>query len=360
MLGAMRNWVQYALRQRLIKLSTKWMTLIACWLMLSNAQAIPSFNHDLIANLTIQTNPSNIHPAQNQTHSHHSQKNSRSIANPLVSDSRQLQLPVLEQPVIDQTNLLSDQQRIQLAEQIKAIYQSGRAQIGLIVVNSTGQEAIFDYATRAFSQWQLGDAKHDNGLLIVLAAQDHKIQILTGYGLEGVLPDVVIKRIIDEQITPEFKQNNYFTGLTTGIDQIDSILKLDPEIAKNSADQLKQQQADALKQQTAMQSSIFMLLVLCGIGMVVGLFLGRSLSASLAGAVGIGWGLVSGLGLIGSIMLGGAAFFLIISSIAQLILQSFLTGNRGGGGRSSGGFGGGGSYRGGGGSFGGGGASGSW
>lgn len=283
---------------------------------------------------------------------------SNSTANPNL-DLVQAQLPALNQPIIDQANLLSAEQKQQLAQQILAIYQVGRAQIGLIILPSTGQEPIFDYATRAFNQWQLGDAKHDNGLLIVVASNDRKIQILTGYGLEGVLPDVVIKRIIDEHITPQFKTNNYAGGLNAGINQIDRILQLDPEVAKNSADQLKQQQADAVRQQGAMQRGVFALVVLCLLGMFASMLLGRSLSASIAGAVGIGWGLVTGLGLISSIILGGMVFFLIISSIAQLILQGFLGGGGFGGGRG-GGFGGGSSYSGGGGSFGGGGASGSW
>lgn len=271
----------------------------------------------------------------------------------------QAALPDLNSPVIDQTNLLTTSERENLTQQILSVYQAGRAQIGVIILPSTGQERIFDYATRAFSQWKLGNAKTDNGLLIVVAVNDHRIQILTGYGLEGVLPDVVLKRIIDEQITPQFKQNHYAQGLSTGLQKIDSILQLDPEVAKNSADQLKQQQAAQAQQQAHAQSSLTMLVLLCVGGMFAAMFLGKSLSATIAGAVGVGWGLFSGLGLIGSILLGGGVFFLLISSIAQLLLSGLFRGGGGFGGGRGGGFGGGG-YRGGGGSFGGGGASGSW
>ena len=272
----------------------------------------------------------------------------------------QATLPDLNSPIIDQANLLSSNQQQALSQQILDIYQAGRAQIGLIILPSTGQEPIFDYATRAFSAWKLGQQKVDNGLLIVVAVNDHNIQILTGYGLEGVLPDVVLKRIIEEQITPQFRQNNYAQGLNAGLQKIDSILQLDPEVAKNSAEQLKRQQQAAAQQQATMQNSLIILVILCLGGMFAALFLGKSLSASIAGAVGIGWGLSSGLGLIGSLLLGGGVFFLLISSIAQLILYSFMRGGGGfGSGGRGGGFGGGG-YRGGGGGFGGGGASGSW
>lgn len=272
----------------------------------------------------------------------------------------QATLPNLNSPVIDQVNLLSSSEQQALSQQILSIHQAGRAQIGVIILASTGQEPIFNYATRAFSQWQLGNKDSDNGLLIVLAANDHNIQILTGYGLEGVLPDVVLKRIIEEQITPQFKQNNYASGLNAGLQKIDSILQLDPEVAKNSADQLKKQQQAEAAQQARMQTSLIILVVLCLGGIFAAMFLGKSLSATIAGAVGIGWGLFSGLGFIGSVLLGGGVFLLLISSIAQIILSGFMRGGGGFGGRGGGFGGGGGSYRGGGGGFGGGGASGSW
>ncbi len=313
---------------------------------------LPQPNSGSAANADSTSNSSNANNTNNSTPAPKPQPDPNII---------QATLPNLNSPVIDQANLLSSSEQQALSQQILSIHQAGRAQIGVIILDSTGQEPIFNYATRAFSQWQLGNKDSDNGLLIVLAVNDHHIQILTGYGLEGVLPDVVLKRIIEEQITPEFKQNNYAGGLTAGLQKIDSILQLDPEVAKNSADQLKrQQQADAA-QQARMQNSLIILIVLCLGGIFAAMFLGKSLSATIAGAVGIGWGLFSGLGFIGSILLGGGVFILLISSIAQIILSGFMRGGGGFGGGRGGGFGGGGgSYRGGGGGFGGGGASGSW
>ena len=311
---------------------------------------LPQPNSGSAANANSTSNSSNANNPDNSTTAAKPQPNPNII---------QATLPNLNNPVIDQANLLSSAQQQDLNQQILSIYQAGRAQIGLIILPSTGQEPIFNYATRAFSQWQLGNKDSDNGLLIVLAVNDRNIQILTGYGLEGVLPDVVLKRIIEEQITPEFKQNNYAGGLNAGLQKIDSILQLDPEVAKNSADQLKQQQQAEAQQQARTQNSLIILIVLCLGGIFAAMFLGKSLSATIAGAVGIGWGLFSGLGLIGSVLLGGGVFFLLISSIAQIILSGFMRGGGGFGGGRGGGFGGGG-YRGGGGGFGGGGASGSW
>lgn len=99
-----------------------------------------------------------------------------------------------------------------------------------MIVPTTGQEDIFDYALRVGEKWQLGSSKRDNGLLIAVAINDHRIQILTGYGLEGVLPDIVASRIIRNQITPYFKQAQYAQGLNAGLDEIGRILNLDPKL----------------------------------------------------------------------------------------------------------------------------------
>ncbi|ENU29015.1 hypothetical protein F991_03139 [Acinetobacter sp. CIP-A165] len=267
-------------------------------------------------------------------------------------------LPTLNQPVIDQANILSAAETQQLNQKILSLYQQGKAQIGVIIVPTTGQEAIFDFALRTGEKWQLGSAKRDNGLLIAIAVNDRNIQILTGYGLEGVLPDVVLSRIIRNQITPAFKQGQYAQGIAAGLDEITRIVNLDPEVAQQAAQELKERHEQALHQQQARDSSLSMALFILIAGVVGSFIVGKRLSASTAGVAAAVAGLVSGAGVLMSLLLGIGVFFLLITSLAQLIFQAFLSG----GGRGGGGFGGGsgGGYRGGGGGFGGGGASGSW
>ena len=115
-------------------------------------------------------------------------------------------LPTLNQPVVDQAGLLTAAEKQAIDQKILNLYQQGKAQIGIIIVPTTGQEDIFDFAMRAANQWKLGSAEQDNGLLMAIAVNDHRIQILSGYGLEGVLPDIVLSRIIRNQITPFYKQ----------------------------------------------------------------------------------------------------------------------------------------------------------
>ena len=138
----------------------------------------------------------------------------------------------------------------------------------------------------------MGDAQRDNGLLIVVATQDRKIQILTGYGLEGVIPDVIASRIIREQITPQFKTGQYAAGLSAGIDRIDSILKEDPETAKAAADQLKAQQSQQQSQDGAVSGNfILLLIVLVVIGQFTQMIFGRVLSSGGLAVAGVGIGL---------------------------------------------------------------------
>jgi len=269
-------------------------------------------------------------------------------------------LPTLNRPVIDQAKVLSDAEIQQLDQKILNLYQQGKAQIGVIIVPTTGQEAIFDFALRTGEKWQLGSVKRDNGLLMAVAINDRKIQILTGYGLEGILPDVVLSRIIRNQITPYFKQGQYAQGISAGLDEITRIVNLDPEIAQQAAQELKERHDQALQAQQAKDNTLTMALFILIAGVVGSFIVGNRLSASTAAVAATVAGLVNGAGLVMSLLLGIGIFFLLITSLAQLIFQVFLSGGgRGGGG---GGFGGGtgGGYSGGGGSFGGGGASGSW
>ncbi|MBK0062870.1 MULTISPECIES: TPM domain-containing protein [unclassified Acinetobacter] len=284
------------------------------------------------------------------------------IANDMAEGESIRGLPSMNEPVIDQANLLTAEQKQTISQQILKLYQQDKAQIGIVIVPTTGQEDIFDYAMRVGEKWQLGSAKRDNGLLMTIAVNDRRIQILTGYGLEGVIPDIVASRIIRNQITPYFKQGQYAQGIQSGLNEIERVLNLDPEIAQQAADDLKERQAQALHEQQARSQMLVYSLIIIVVGVFASFIVGNRVSAATAGVAGIAAGLVSGVGLITSILAGVGIFFLLITSLAQLILQIFASGGggRGGGGFSGGGFGGGGGYSGGGGSFGGGGASGSW
>lgn len=282
------------------------------------------------------------------------------VANDMAEAESIRGLPTLNQPIIDQANILNATDKQQLEQKILNLYQQGKAQIGVIIVPTTGQEAIFDFALRTGEKWQLGSAKRDNGLLMAIAVNDRKIQILTGYGLEGVLPDVVLSRIIRNKITPYFKQGQYAQGISAGLDEISRIVNQDPEIAQQVAQDLKDRHDQTLREQQAKDNTLTMGLFILIAGIVGSFIVGNRLSASTAAVAATVAGLVNGAGLVMSLLLGIGIFFLLITSLAQLVFQAFLSGGGRGGGRGGFGGGSGGGYSGGGGSFGGGGASGSW
>jgi uncharacterized protein len=267
-------------------------------------------------------------------------------------------LPTLNEPVVDQANLLTPAEKQAISQQILKLHESGKAQIGVIIVPTTGQEDIFGFAMRTAEQWKLGSAKQDNGLLMAIAVNDRRIQILSGYGLEGVLPDIVLSRIIRNSITPYFKQNQFAAGIQSGLDDIEQVLNMDPETAAKAAAELKERQEQALHEQQAKEKTFSTAIFILIAGIIGSYIVGKRLSAATAAVAGTVAGLVNGAGLLTSLLIGGGIFFLLITALAQMIFQAFLSGGGGRGG-SGGGFGGGG-YSGGGGGFGGGGASGSW
>ncbi|CAN5379456.1 hypothetical protein BH09BAC3_BH09BAC3_13540 [soil metagenome] len=104
-------------------------------------------------------------------------------------------------------------------------------QTAVVVVNSIGSEDIFDFAQKLFVKWGIGSNGKDNGLLILLVMDQRTVRFHTGYGLEGVLPDVTCKRIQGEFMVPEFKKNNYNAGMLAGIEQVRNMLT-NPENAE--------------------------------------------------------------------------------------------------------------------------------
>ncbi len=264
------------------------------------------------------------------------------IANDMAEGESIRALPTLNQPVVDQANLLTAAEKQQISQRILNLHQQAKAQIGVVIVPTTGQEDIFDFAMRVAEQWQLGSAKQDNGVLMAIAVNDRRIQILTGYGLEGVLPDIVVSRIINQRITPYFKQAQYAQGIDAGLAEIERILNLDPEVAAQAAQELKQRQEQALQEQQAREKTLGTALFILIAGVIGSLIVGKRLSASTAAVAGTVAGLVNGAGLITSLMIGAGIFFLLITAIAQTIFQIFLSSAGRGGGRGGGGFGGGG------------------
>ena len=273
---------------------------------------------------------------------------------------------ILNSPVIDQANILNPQEKQRLEAQLRSIYQQGLAQAAVVIVPTTNGVPIFDYALKVAEKWQLGNKDIDDGLLMVVAVNDRDMYILTGYGLEGVLPDSAVNRIIREDITPLFKQNNYGAGILAGVGALQTRLTADPEVLVR-ADAQAAERSQSQNDIGDSPSPVFLFVM----AMIFGSFI-TSIFGRIFGSI-----LTAGGFFVGSLALGGGFFMTLIMAI---FLWLFLIsrgsgggrGGRGGGGMvflpgmggGSGGFGGGGfgggGFGGGGGGFGGGGAGGSW
>ncbi len=222
--------------------------------------------------------------------------------------------------VNDYGNFLTPQEIAALEQKLVAYNDSTSTQIAIVTMKNIGDYEIADYADRLANKWQIGAKGKNNGLLILMTKEPHGITIRTGYGMEGTLPDAIVKRLIEQIAKPNFKQNNYYGGL----DQLtDAVIQI---MSGTYQDDGKGGAASGSK-------AIFIFVILI---VLFAIFSGLSNRGG-----GGGGGFLTGM-LIGGMASGGFS-------------------SRGGySGGSGGGFGSGGFGGFGGGSFGGGGASGSW
>jgi uncharacterized protein len=268
-------------------------------------------------------------------------------------------VPQLTGRVVDRTGTLSSSDIAALSQKLSDFETRKGSQIAVLIVPTTDPETIEQFSIRVAEAWKIGRKKVDDGAILVVAKNDRHLRIEVGYGLEGALTDVTSRRIIDEVITPKFREGDFAGGISAGIDRV--IRVVDGEPLPVPSRSVNFGNLDDIGQ---------ILPVTLFASLIVGGFL-RTLLGRLLGSVATG----SLVGLLALLILGSAGIALIagiIGFVLAFIADLFPTStgsSRGGSsssGSSSGGWSGGssssdsGSFSGGGGSFGGGGASGSW
>jgi uncharacterized protein len=265
-----------------------------------------------------------------------------------VAATAEVAVPRLEARVTDLTGTLSAQQRSALESRLAAIEAKKGSQIAVLIVPTTRPETIEQYSIRAAEQWKLGRKGVDDGVLLLVAKDDHAVRIEVGYGLEGVIPDAVAWRVIDEMIVPRFRAGDFYGGLSAGVDTLAKLIQGEPLPAPPAA------RVQARASGNALQGLFVAAMVVIGISYLLGAMIGRAAAAGLAGIVIalLAWAM---LGALVGLIAGVVTFFIALPGRGS----GFYTIGRGGGWSGGGGFGGGG-WSGGGGGFGGGGASGSW
>jgi uncharacterized protein len=257
----------------------------------------------------------------------------------LAAAAQDLQpLPKLSSRVTDLSGTLTAGQQTALEQKLAAFESAKGAQLAVLIVPTTQPEPIEEYSIRVVDAWKLGRKGVDDGALLMVAKDDHKVRIEVGRGLEGVLTDALSNRVLDETVKPAFRQGNFYGGIDAGLEQMMKLIQGEP-----------------------LQPPEF-----AGSVVLRGIF-GRTLGSVLTGTGAglLAWIAGYALALAGLAAIG-AFLFTLLGGLGRG--SGWSSGGFGGGwggfggglgGGSSGGFGGGG-FSGGGGGFAGGGASGSW
>ena len=147
----------------------------------------------------------------------------------------QVAVPPLKARVTDLTGTLNAQQQQALEHTLAEFEARKGSQIAVLLVPTTKPEAAVEYGVRVFDAWKLGRKGVDDGVLLLVAKQDRRVQIITGRGVEGVLPDAIVKRIVEEDITPRFKQGDFYGGIRAGVDRVMRTLEGEPLPAPRAA-----------------------------------------------------------------------------------------------------------------------------
>lgn len=260
-------------------------------------------------------------------------------------------IPTLNAPVMDTAQMMSPQARERLNAHLLQYSQQSGSQIVVLTVPKIAPETPFDYSARVMQQWKLGRSQHHDGVLLLLVRDERKSHMAVGRGLEGAIPDVYAKRLLQDVLRPYFKQGQIDEGIFATVAQTEKLIAGE-RLPENTPAQNHQEGV-------AWFNVLIVMLTLSGMfGSFLKAILGRRAGAAATSGILtlIAWFMTGSLLL--AIVLG------IIVFIVSLILGvgSFVsTPHHGGHWRSGGGgFGGGGGFSGGGGGFGGGGASGDW
>ena len=122
--------------------------------------------------------------------------------------------------VNDATGTLTQQQIDALERKLVAYDDSTSNQVVVVIIPTTGEYGVEEVALNILREWGVGNKDKNNGVVLLIAKNDRKIRIETGYGLEGAIPDVTAKSIIDNDLTPNFKAENYYRGIDEATNSI--------------------------------------------------------------------------------------------------------------------------------------------
>lgn len=140
------------------------------------------------------------------------------------------EIPPAQGYVSDYAQILSPQMREQLTALLRELEAKTTAEIAVLTVKTTQPLDEFQYAVRVFDEWKIGKRGQDNGALFLVASEDRRVRILTGYGLEGILPDGKVGAILDEFVLPYFREGRYDEGIYKGVWAVALVIAQDAKV----------------------------------------------------------------------------------------------------------------------------------
>ena len=230
------------------------------------------------------------------------------------------EIPPPAGPITDRAGVLAQDARQRLVRILDEVRERTGAEIAVLVVPSTAPDSIEDYSIAVFDRWKIGQQGKDNGLLFLVAVQDRRMRITTGYGLEAILPDGKVGEIRDRAIIPLFRAGRYADGIVRGTEALAAaILSPAAATAGPAAQTRPRQRAGRVGGRwTGVLLVVFVLLILFSVALSAadrraalgGREVGRRRSGwlpwGIGGGVGGGYGASSGGGFGGGF--GGGGF----------------------------------------------------
>ena len=140
--------------------------------------------------------------------------------------------PELSGRVVDQADLLSADEEAALTQRLEALEQASSRQLVVVTVASLEGHPIEDYGYRLGRHWGIGQSEANNGIILLVAPNERKVRIEVGNGLEPIMTDALSHQIIEDQILPRFRDNDYPGGIVAGADAIIEQLQAPPEAAE--------------------------------------------------------------------------------------------------------------------------------
>ncbi|MFW6366914.1 MAG: TPM domain-containing protein, partial [Spirochaetota bacterium] len=146
----------------------------------------------------------------------------------LAAGTRQLEareIPALTGRINDYAQIISTETERRIEKKLAALEATDSTQIVVLTIDSLEGDVLEEFSIRVAEQWKIGREKEDNGAILIVSRDDRKIRIEVGYGLEGVLTDLLSGRIIDTVIVPEFRNGDYDAGIEKGVDTMIAAVK---------------------------------------------------------------------------------------------------------------------------------------